>query len=360
MTDIVFDNIIFSLQKAGGISGVWRELLEHTIHDERYHCQFLEYANAQGNLFRKGLQIKDDDILNRQQAERFLERYRNPSSTKTKEFIFHSSYYRISTNKQAKNVTTVHDFVYEFYRTGLPKFVHHQQKKQAILASEAIICVSENTKKDLLDFFPQIPQERLFVIHNGVSETFRPLDLVSVPESLEAYGTFVLYVGLRAAPHKNFQSLIRSLETTPGLNLILIGGGTLTEAEVRHLDQSIPGRYHQMDNVSNEQLNLLYNTAFALVYPSTYEGFGIPILEAQRAGCPVIATNRSSISEVAGDGALLTESGADSEISQCLEKLLDTPLRNQLVEKGFVNSNQFTWSRMAKETQQVYDTLLSD
>lgn len=358
MTDIVFDNIIFSLQKAGGISGVWKELLEHTIHEERFHCQFLEFANARGNLFRKGLPIDDNDILNLRETDRTLERYRNPILSKTKEFIFHSSYYRISTNKQARNVTTVHDFVYEFYRTGLPKFVHHQQKKRAIMASDAIICVSENTKRDLLAFFPQVPQERLFVIHNGVSESFHPMDFPSAPESLAAYGTFVLYVGLRADPHKNFQSLIRSLEKNQDLNLILIGGGTLTESEVRQFNQSIPGRYFQLNNVSNEELNILYNSAYALVYPSVYEGFGIPILEAQRAGCPVIATNRSSISEVAGDGAILTESGTEEEISHCLAMIEDAPFRKQLVEKGFVHSEQFSWSRMAKETQQVYDTLL--
>lgn len=359
MTDIVFDNIIFTLQKAGGISGVWKELLERTLSNGNYVCEFLEYTNARENLFRKELNIENSSILNLGKKDKPMERYLNPFLSKKKDFIFHSSYYRICTNKHAMNVTTVHDFVYELYRTGLPKHIHHQQKKRAVLASEAIICVSENTRKDFLNFFPQVGEDRVFVIHNGVSESFRQLDQTEVPAFLKPYGNYVIYIGIRTDPHKNIHSLIRALEKQPDLNLILIGGGKLDESEVLLYDKSIKGRYFQLNNVSNEHLNMIYNSAVALVYPSVYEGFGIPVLEAQRAGCPVIATNRSSISEVAGDGAWLTQAGLEEEIILGLDELRGGLFRKQLIEKGIINSKRFSWSRMATETLQVYEAILS-
>lgn len=359
MPNIVFDNIIFNLQKAGGISGVWKELLQRTMTDSRFNCQFLEYAGAKSNLFRKDLDLSPNEILNVRTIGNKLERYRTPGFKKKYDsFIFHSSYYRICSQKQARNVTTVHDFVYEYFRKGLPKSIHHFQKKMAIQSSDAIICVSENTKKDLLEFFPKIKEDKVFVVHNGVSNTFRPLDERKKPDFLDLDGPYVLYVGIRTDPHKNFQSLVHALEKIPSLNLILIGGGPLQESEMDQFNRSIKGRFRQLNNINNEQLNNLYNSAWALVYPSIYEGFGIPILEAQRAGCPVIATNRSSISEVAGNGALLMSNGAAEEILACLENLQDVHTRKSLILNGTENALKFSWDKMASDTHSIYLSLI--
>ena len=359
MTDIVFDNIIFSLQKTGGISSVWKELIDQTLQCQSFHCQFLEYANGRENLSRKELHINEDEILNLQDKKNRFERYRNPSVAKNTDFIFHSSYYRTCKNKHATNVTTVHDFVYEYYRTGLPKMIHHQQKKRAVLNSEAIICISNNTKTDLLHFFPQVDDKKVHVIYNGVSEVFTPVENRIIPDFIKVFGDYVLYIGIRKDPHKNFMNLVKALQLQSTFKLVLIGGGPLVEAETNHYDKYIKGRYTHLSNVSNEQLNLLYNFAFALVYPSVYEGFGIPILESQRAGCPVIATNRSSISEVAGEAAILTESGSTEDIVIGLEKLKESLYRKQLIENGLNNAGRFSWNRMVSEVLQLYNILLS-
>jgi len=358
MADVVFDNIVFSLQKAGGISGVWKELIDRALQNSRCHCQFLDYPDGRENLCRKELKIEAADILNPFEKNKRFERYLNPTVLKNSDFIFHSSYYRTCKNKFARNITTVHDFVYEYYRTGLPRIVHHQQKRNAVLNSDAIICVSNHTKYDLLNFFPQINENKVHVIHNGVSEIFTPLDKTVKPDFITIFGEYVIYIGVRTDPYKNFMNLIQAMKLHSSLKLILVGGGPLSEKEVIQYDRFIKNRFVHLNNISNVELNQLYNFAFALVYPSVYEGFGIPILESQRAGCPVIATNKSSISEVAGNAAILSEIGSVEDIEFGLEKLKDTLFRKQMIEKGLQNASLFSWDRMATEVFQVYNAIL--
>ena len=135
--DLIFDNIIFSLQKAGGISVVWTELLKRVLKDPSLNACFIEEPNH--NIFRKSLEISENLILKNPPSlfPLTLRRYLNPQINK--EGIFHSSYYRTVTNHNVINITTVHDFTYEYFRSGIPKLIHSNQKGNAIQNSKKII-----------------------------------------------------------------------------------------------------------------------------------------------------------------------------------------------------------------------------
>jgi len=287
-----------------------------------------------------------------------IQRYINPKIQNEKG-IFHSSYFRTVDNPNINNITTVHDFTYEYFVKGFPRFIHHSQKGNAIKHSKKIICVSENTRNDLLRFFPKIEEDNIKVVYNGVSEDYCQLlpkdcSLINqlVPfQSME----YILYVGDRRSDYKNFNMLVNACKIAK-FPLVIVGGGLLTTEEQLMLSDKLgTNKYFLLNGLSNNQLNLLYNNAAFLVYPSVYEGFGIPIIEAQKAGCPVICSNKSSIPEVAGRGAYIIDNISDDKISDILlQSKSGTIQTNEIVKAGLLNAQRFSWDKCYKETKQVY------
>lgn len=355
---IVFDNIIFSLQKTGGVSVVWYELLSRFLRDHRQEGCFLEYDGARLNIFRKQLAIGEQQLLRKGSFLLSLRRYFNPGYTSDVPFIFHSSYYRTCRNRKAINVTTVHDFTYEYYCSGLTKFVHCRQKYRAIRHSDYIICISENTRKDLLKFLPDIDDKKIRVIYNGVSEDYCVLE-DKVPENYKLpypANSYVLFVGARSE-YKNFELALRAIADC-SLNLVIVGD-ELTRAENEMVSKYLdPGRYRGTGRIANELLNILYNNAHCLIYPSAYEGFGIPVLEAQKAGCPVIAYSGSSIPEIIGETPLLITELSASAIGKALQILQDPECRTEIVRKGLENVRRFDWNNTYEQTLSLYKEIM--
>lgn len=358
--DIVLDNIIFSLQKSGGVSVVWQQHLERLIQDEAFRCRFLEYENAALNFFRQQLQLNKDCIDLRSPKLLFLKRYLNLNSKNEEKHLFHSSYYRVEEGKNVINVTTVHDFTYEYFVKGLSKKLHSWQKNSAIHNSDGIICVSQNTKKDLLRFLPNINKNKIRVIYNGVDNAFKTFTTDVVFRKRHCFEDFsyALYVGDRRTVYKNFEMAVGAcaLAKTP---LLIIGGGKLTKSELHNLETRLGfGNFASLFGVSVEELNYYYNKAYCLLYPSLYEGFGIPVLEAQRAGCPVIATNASSIPEVIGNQYLAIENPTPQKIANKIWELsFHNDLRTESIEVGLEKSKDFTWQNTYKETTDFYKDL---
>jgi mannosyltransferase len=221
---LYLDNIIFSLQKAGGISVLFYELLSRILkHCEEFEeLKIIDYSNK--NIFRKKIDIPSKYLIERRYAK--IERYLNPRFPGKEKAIFHSSYYRISDDKNIINVTTVHDFIYEHYKNGLIPEIHKYQKGRAIKNSEAIICVSNSTKKDLLTYFPDINPEIIHVIYNGVSNDYRPVQMNELNESLKQFRDtkYVLYVGARHVDHKNFALVLKIISEFSDYKLVFVGG----------------------------------------------------------------------------------------------------------------------------------------
>lgn len=356
---IILDNIIFSLQKAGGISVLWAELIKKITKNDAWKISFLEYPGSHINIFRRNLKIDAAKILNGEEQSNLstLGRYRNPKVAVDEKFIFCSSYYRFCRNRNAVNITIVHDFTYEYFRKGPAKWINYLQKKRAIEAAQGIICISEHTKKDLLHFHPHIDESKIRVIHNGVSDDFYKIQRFA--ENNEAARTFnlptgkkhLLFIGQRAG-YKNFDLAVRAyaaLNRPDDFHLIIIGV-KLTKSEKRFVDKILDGKgYSVLSGVTNRKLNELYNIAFVLIYPSSYEGFGIPVLESMRAGTPVIALNSSSIPEVGGDAVLLLDMITPENITKHIIGLENSEHRHELIEKGIEHAKKFSWDRTMEQ-----------
>jgi mannosyltransferase len=138
------------------------------------------------------------------------------------------------------------------------------------------------------------------------------------------------------------------------IKLLIIGGGKLSTREKSHLEHQLHNRYRHLPKVANEALNYFYNHAFCLLYPSGYEGFGLPVVEAMRAGCPVVAVNVSSIPEAAGNAALLAD-WPDAELfCREIKKLADPDFRKITIRNGLENAARFSWEQCFRETVDFY------
>lgn len=341
---VSLDGIIFSLQKTGGVSVYFSELCRRIIRSN-YNCEISVYQEMLLPNLREC-----SDVVTRH-IGRFAERYRrcvtSPSAT-----LFHSSYYRLPQSNKIPAITTVHDFTYERFKSGPKRWVHSSQKYKAIREAAAVICVSENTRKDLLEFMPDVPEEKVRVVYNGAGDCFFPLEIDSSIQS-----TNVLFVGSRFG-YKNFEAAVNALALFTDVELICVGGGAFTVSEQLILEEFIPGRFRHEGLVSDERLNYLYNNAICLLYPSSYEGFGIPVIEAMRAGCPVVALNLSSIPEVSGDAAILLDAADPGLLAKAIEQLAENDFRQEIRQKGILQSSRFSWDTTFNQTIKVYEEVL--
>lgn len=348
---LFFDNIIFSLQKAGGISAVWQNLISEVIR-QNIDAKFIEYPDALDNIFRKQVEIAHQDIINTRRFNRILSQFQKVDIREHRPFIFHSSYFRLCSNPDAITVTTLHDFTDFFQAKSVRNKLRLYLNKRAISHSDAVVCVSENTKNDLLRIVPDIDPSKIHVIYNGVSDDYRPIQ----HKPYDRYRNSVLFIGGRSG-YKNFEFVVKALSGTD--YRLLICGAEITMAEKKSLDTHIPGRYDFIKHPDNTELNRIYNSVHCLAYPSSYEGFGIPVLEAQRAGCPVIALKSSSIPEVMGNTWGMMDRLDESEFKWMLSRLHDTSLRNQTITDGLENSKRFSWEKMANDYICLYNRLLN-
>jgi len=346
---INYDSIIFSLQNAGGISTYWYELVIRLL---KMKIDLTIYQSDNNNVMSQNLpkSFRVESSFIPAEILRyfpFAAKISNPS-------IFHSSYYRYCNQKNIANICTVYDFTYEHFFNGLKRHVHLYQKRRAMCNASGIICISENTKNDLLRLYPYIDPSIIQVIHCGVSHEFYNIcsnELLS-PRFINLKKPYLLYVGDRTG-YKNFFVAIELLNKFSEFNLVVVGGKSWTSDEKKILHKYRDRIFHYQ-GVKLDDLNWLYNNAFAFIYPSSYEGFGIPVIEAMKAGCPVVAVNCSSIPEVGGNAALLVNEVDVDHFSFQLQRLLDKRFRSDIIVKGLTHSKQFSWDKCFTETMQFY------
>ncbi|MEG1089918.1 MAG: glycosyltransferase family 1 protein [Citrobacter sp.] len=337
---IIIDGIIFSLQKSGGISVYYNELLHRFTGQSEKICH-LVYENE--NSYTSNL------IINKKIRWHLeVERFRKVDVFGKENDIFHSSYYRLPSKTYAgKIITTVHDFTENLYPRGLKSIILNAQKRNSILKSDGIICISENTRRDMHKFIPESVNIATRVIYNGVSD-------FSFNNQYEHFEPYVIFIGARDG-YKNFEMCVQALHNLPEIQLIVIGGGQLTDYELKLLNENIPNRYKHAGFISECELESYYQNALALVYPSFYEGFGIPVIEAMKCGCPVIASKSSSVQEIAGNAAVLIENITAEKIGLNILKLKSPAIRTQIITLGLNNAKKFSWDKMASETLDFYN-----
>lgn len=345
---LCYDNLVYSLQPFGGISTYWYELTRRMLKVNDIDLRFYETGQEQSNVCRKQLHIPQEQVIRSNRGGLQLERFRKlPAYAKPN--VFHSSYFRVpQKNANTRVVTTVHDFIHDIYFSGPRVWLHNRMKRHAIMNSELIITVSANTKNDLLRFYPTLEEARVKVVYNGVSDSFKQLEHVEQPER-----PYFLFLGMRDV-YKNFDFAVAVAADHPDYDLYVLGP-PLKAAERTMLERLLPKRYKAFSGIAEDKLNELYNGAFCLLYPSEYEGFGIPILEAMRAGCPFIALNKSAIPEVAGDAGILLED-ADLELARkAVEKIQNN--RGTLISLGLNQSSRFSWDDCAQNTYELYKSI---
>ncbi len=268
-------------------------------------------------------------------------------------------------------VATVHDLVAWLFATRhhlKATIIERMTLPLAVKKISTFVTVSSNTKRDLQHFF-KIPSEKIEVIPCGAGEQFQPLSA----EQTEVFRReknlpekYILAVGT-LEPRKNFVTLIKAfaevVKQHPEYSLVIVGGkGWYFEKIFEtvkgcELEDSVKFAGY----VEDRDLPGYYNTATCLVFPSLYEGFGIPLLEAMKSGCPVITSNVSSMPEVVGDAAILVSPASIPELSQAIERLIASKeLRAELSQKGRIQSAKFSWKNSAQELRGLFEKLVKD
>lgn len=362
---IRYDYQIFCEQPYGGISRYYYELIYRLQQKPGIHIQ-LDILSAD-NIFLE--QLKGRNFWNeiqfkgKKDISRLLSNAYDSFAARMQPYdVFHPTYYSRSSLNRASGkpmVITIHDMIDE-------KFHQNQSAYEEIIALRArhikqatkIIAVSENTRNDLIDLCGVDPA-KIETIYHGNS-FFNNLERRSTPAVTEF--KYILYTGKRYA-YKNFdkmlQSLIPIMQEDQSLRLICAGGGAFKNTELNQLSH-----HHLTDRVlyypihSDEQLSSLYNHAELMIYPSLYEGFGLPIIEAFACGCPVVTSSGSSTGEIAGDAAVLINPNDTTDMTQKISKVLyDLPLQKELVALGHNRAHLFNWDKTANQTLKLYQSI---
>lgn len=367
---ILYDHQIFVFQDYGGISRYFYELMNVFKKQEDIHFDLpLLYSNNHyirktGFLTCKPF-LETINFRGKIRLLNFINKHGEKKFLCKKSFdIFHPTYYDPYFLKYIGDkpfVLTIYDMVYELF----PQIFSSRDKTsehKKLLASKAtkIIAISENTKRDIIKLFG-IKEDKIEVIYLGNSLCFDVIEEVK-GKSSEFPQRYLLFVGNRRV-YKNFDTFIESisrlLKDDKNLYLICAGGGKFTPSEIANLEKS--GVINKVTQCSFDDniLAQLYTNALAFIFPSLYEGFGIPILEAFSCGCPVVTSNISSLPEVAGDAAEYFDPADKISILSTVKKVIDDhDLRYKLKYKGYERLKNFSWEKTANQTMMLYKSIL--
>jgi glycosyltransferase involved in cell wall biosynthesis len=282
--------------------------------------------------------------------------------------VFHAPHYVLPTLMPARSVVTIHDCIHLMFPQYLP-YRLAQAYARAVMYSATtranrILTVSESSKRDILRFCTVSP-EKITVIYNAIDERFRiaPTEdaMTKVQERYQLEDPFVLYVG-NVKPHKNVERLIEAFalvrqQRSDGLKLMIIGDEISKHQMLRRAVHSHKLHKHVrfLGFVPEVTLSVLYRLAGVFVFPSLYEGFGLPPLEAMACGAPVITSKVSSLPEVVGDAAVLVDPHNSEEIAAAILNVLTDPaLANELRTRGFARAQSFSWPRSVSRTLEIY------
>ncbi|MBO0949261.1 glycosyltransferase family 4 protein [Fibrella forsythiae] len=370
---ILFDHQAFSQQEYGGISRYFCELItgiNRTVDTNAYlsllfsnNVHLDEVGLKKHHFFSEIDFYKKTDILYK------LNKYHTILDLKwTRYDIFHSTNYDpyfIPFLKGKPFVVTFYDAIHERFNGQYKELSNVEQlindKRLLGEQASAIIAISHATKKDLIELHGFKP-DKIHVVHLGSSlgqlTTNQLTTNMSLPDM--AIAPYLLYVGKRDA-YKNFPTFLRAIESIikrDELRLICAGGGAFTDEEqllIRSFNLEARIAYQP---INDTKLQSLYTNALAFVFPSLYEGFGIPVLEAFACGCPCVLSNTSSLPEVGGDAAQYFDPKEEDSIAQSVERVIsDESLRSSLISKGYQRLSLFSWAQTVERTLSVYESV---
>jgi glycosyltransferase involved in cell wall biosynthesis len=375
MTKIIIDPQIFILQDFGGISRYFIELcnqFEQTnkikvilpilytdnlyYKDSRYFQESFQNKNHLlirfSKIFRPFIPRKlkrksinrTADLLDNQKFDLFIPTYYDP--------------YFLTHLKNKPFVLTVHDMIHELYPQYFDDADIVIKSKSALIArATKIIAVSENTKKDLLNIYPNVDPKKVEVIY--LAHTINDGSSVKIKNIPEQY---ILFVGKRDV-YKNFffflEAVTPILKEKPDLYVFCAGGNPFTKEELIIINNLGIAKQLLQKNFYDIELTAYYKNALCFVFPSEYEGFGIPILESMASGCPVVLTNYSSFPEIAGDAGIYFELNNKTDLrNKVISAISDSTFRQSHIFKGITQASKFSWKKTAEATLNVYQMAL--
>jgi len=342
-TMILVDGVFFQLYKTG-IGRVWKSLLEEwVLNGFAEYLIFIDRVNTAPRI--AGIRYIDAPPFNYNDGDADREMLQQICDEEGID-IFISSYY--TTPITTPSVFMVYDMIPEVFgvNMNLPEW---QQKHDGIRHASSYISISENTAHDLVKFFPDISVQSIAVAHCGVKGLFSRATNVEIADFKFKYGInkpYFLLVGYHSS-HKNvglFFQAYSSLASSQGFDVVVTGNGGELSPEYRNYTS---GSTVHILQLTDQELAIAYSGALALAYPSIYEGFGMPILEAMACGCPVITCPNSSILEVAGEAAIYVQYDDVNAMVNSLCDVQKTEIRQTLVTAGLNQSTKFSWTKMA-------------
>lgn len=341
---IKFDSIALGMQRYGGISNYWNHLVSgiSSKHPESKAImpRVSFYCDPVRNVIFERIPVA---------ISRYL-----PVINVNKNEIFHTSYYRWPMFKCEAYVVTVYDFTYERFSKSFQRWSHSVQKFESISRANAVICISESTKKDLLYYCKDVDPKKVHVTHLGIdhSEFFCKKSIVDYKKHNNA----VLFVG-RRANYKRFDLAVEAVSKINSLTLTIVGERVTSDESIM-LDNFIKGRWRSYENIDSSKLRELYESSFSFIFPSDYEGFGLPLVESMACGCPVISSSLSSLPEVGGHAVLYAKNqNSESYSNQLLTLLKSEDLRVNMIKLGLLRAKNFTWERTVQKTIKIYESL---
>jgi glycosyltransferase involved in cell wall biosynthesis len=286
--------------------------------------------------------------------------------------LFHAPHYVLPPLTPCKSVVTIHDCIHLRFPQYLPHRLAYVYARSSLWVAthraSRVLTVSETSKRDILRYF-RVPESKIDVIYNAIDERLgeapSEAELAQVRERYQLNDPFVLYAG-NIKPHKNLERLIEAFHTLrrgglEHVKLLIIGDevskyATLRRAVHRH---KLHKHVRFFGFVPDKTLAALYRLASVFVFPSLYEGFGLPPLEAMAAGTPVITSNLSSLPEVVGDAALLIDPYQPDAIAEAMRRVLtDEQLRTDLRQKGLQRVQEFSWERSVQRVRAIYTEVI--
>lgn len=365
---ILYDYRTFKVQKFGGVSRLFSELAKHSISDEMIDVKVAAGFHGNEHLHEVEKMAKQmvkgcygPFSLSQNKAIGAINQiYFQNYAQKWKPDICHFTMAKnMKIPRGTKTVMTIHDMVHELFPIGEGGCPIFKERKKNLAANvDGIICVSENTKRDMMEIL-NVTDKKIRVVYNGNS-----LAGVAPSSGFAPAYPYYLFVGGRGA-HKNFPIGLKAfakliqVEEFSDYRIICFGGGELTDIELGLIKElKLEGKVIQLGG-SDVELVELYSKAIAHIYPSRYEGFGIPPLEAMSVGCPVIASNASSMPEVVGEGGYLFSPDSVEELVQGMTLVNDESERAGMIEKGTQQAAKFSWARCYKETVEFYEEVFN-
>lgn len=355
---VYFDEQAFTLQSRGGVSRYFVELMKAFRSDGSYRIEVTtpRLWSANEHLIDAGMGRRlPDPPSHRKEVHRAANLLLRGAGIP--DLVHHTYYARgyLRQHRARARVVTVYDMIPELFPKLFPRGNPHLDKRKYVARADLIVCISEATRKDLVDIYGT-PSARTVVTPLGVDPEFQPG--ATRPPGLP--DRYVLFVGDRVG-YKDFVVLAKAFAATsdPHVHLVAVGGGAWRDVERALLERlGIAARSHQR-TLSDADLAGAYANALCFVFPSRYEGFGLPTLEAMACGCPTILVHSSSHPEVGGSAALYFPPEDDAELTRLLDRVVgDDARRDQLASAGLAQARTFGWDRTARLTADAYVSLV--